>query len=75
MAHETVPVDIAAAIEELNYSAQYYARQIDAANGIHAMRSERALGKAKAALDAAILKHLRNADENKAALERIEQGV
>lgn len=67
MATETVPADIAAAINNLIYCAQ----RVGATFSDFASEEQ---ASARAALDAAILKHLRKADELKAALERITSG-
>ncbi|MCJ2085519.1 hypothetical protein MKK88_05855 [Methylobacterium sp. E-005] len=74
MAHETVPADIAAAIENLMISAEDMGASYDA-KGFPDAEREQMAEMYRSALNVTILKHLRNADENKAALERIEQGV
>lgn len=75
MAHETVPADIMAAIEAYDEAAQAFGWASDMGVGSEVEETEADRKTARAALDAVILKHLRNADEMKAALERIEQGV
>jgi hypothetical protein len=64
---EIVPADIAAAISDLVHEAR----------ALEALGSKRRPDFIRAcnALDAAILTHLRNADEMKAALQRIEAGT
>ncbi len=71
MAHETVPADIDRAIVRYMTAVKSWAQ---ASFGKREAEFE-AVQPARAALDAAILHHLRNADEMKAALERIEQGA
>jgi hypothetical protein len=65
---ETVPADIAAAIdlyaECARRSGEWFGVSVDEGQAA-----------ARATLDAAILAHLRKADEMKAALERIEAGT
>lgn len=67
MATETVPADIAAAIDRLTDEAKYEGGCFDTGD-------ERRLNVARAALNDAILTHLRKADELKATLERITSG-
>jgi hypothetical protein len=68
MTTETVPADIAAAISEVVYCSQRFGTLMndDTVDDQNC---------AVAALYNVILAHLRKADELKAALERIEQGV
>lgn len=71
MAHETVPADIAAAIEAYTRAA---ADAVRVDYGFDSWFDDAELATARAALDAAILKHLRNADGMKAALEAQTSG-
>jgi hypothetical protein len=65
---ETVPADIAAAIEKLIEDADDVgASKYVSPRGLP--QAERDLAQSRAALEAAILTHLRKADELKAALE------
>lgn len=68
---ETVPADIAAAIDHLSRLSATYGQ----ARAPDKLAVAKAYDRARAALDAVILHHLRDAAEMKAALERIEQGV
>lgn len=71
-AHETVPADIAAAIEMFSTAAHRcgsYLGKPEWKSLVEASELERK------ALDAVILRHLRGHAEMKAALERIEQGM
>jgi hypothetical protein len=71
---ETVPADIAAAIAAFAEAAgSLEADKYVNTRGVP--QSERELTEARAALDAAILHHLRAYAEMKAALERIEAGT
>ncbi len=71
MTHETVPADIAAALDKMTRIAAALAQ----AHASDRAAIARAYDSARAEADAVILKHLRACDEMKAALERIEQGV
>ena len=74
MAHETVPADIAAAISRFDAAAQAWGWEADMGTGADTAEVMAEYDAARAALDGAVLKHLRGVDEMKAALEAQTSG-
>lgn len=73
MPHETVPADIAAAIERVVFTSYLHGTEIGDGTGAAAeARAKRAAESARFALDAAIIRHLA---ELKAALEMQTSGA
>lgn len=68
MAHETVPADIAAAMDEFEGLVRSEGHEFS-------QTREADIEAARSSLNAAIIRHLQAYDEMKAALGRIEQGV